>query len=117
MVEELEYDSLSETDVSNIRAFAGSPVPLNVEQSSIQIDPAPQHPIKDVYSSVLGDIFHFMDRPKVPMNHELKKAYFHSLTEFFLSWDPLVLDKVNAVLREKYRAQSEKPLTDTGNCR
>ena len=110
VVEELEYDSLSEVDVLNIRAT--SPAPLNVEESSIRLDPAPQHPIKDVYSSVLGDIFHFMDRPKVPMNHELKKAYFHSLTEVFLSWDPLVLDKVNTVLRQMFRAQSENPLTD-----
>jgi len=32
------------------------------------------HLIQDVFSSCLGDVFHFMDRPKVPVHHELKKA-------------------------------------------
>ena len=39
--------------------------------------------IRDVFSSVLGDVFHFMDRVRVPMHHELKKAYFYSLSEAF----------------------------------
>jgi len=41
--------------------------------------------IRDVFSSVLGDVFHFMDRVRVPIHHELKKAYFYfySLSEAF----------------------------------
>jgi hypothetical protein len=42
-------------------------------------------PDRDVFSSVLGDVFHFMDRVRVPIHHELNKAYFHSLSEVLLA--------------------------------
>lgn len=40
--------------------------------------------IVDRYSSVLGDIFHFMDRCKVSIHHEAKKGYFVALRQAFL---------------------------------
>ena len=36
--------------------------------------------IIDAFSSVLGDAFHYMDRAKVPFQHDAKKSYFVSLT-------------------------------------
>lgn len=37
--------------------------------------------VRDVYSAVVGDGFHFMDRPKVPMHHAFKKLYFSAQRE------------------------------------
>ena len=56
--------------------------------------------IVDRYSSVLGDIFHFMDRCKVSIHHEAKKGYFVALRQAFLQWDPVKLAEVIAVLRD-----------------
>ena len=47
--------------------------------------------IQDVFSAVLGDVFHAMDRTKVPVKHEAKKAFFVALREAFLVWN---LDKL-----------------------
>lgn len=38
------------------------------------------HLVHDYQQTVLGDGFHYMDRPKVPMRHPFKKAYFMALT-------------------------------------
>jgi hypothetical protein len=43
------------------------------------LDAPPSFDITDVYSSVLGDGFHMMDRPKVPIHHAAKKGYFVAL--------------------------------------
>lgn len=57
------------------------------------------HSIRDTFSSVLGDGFHFMDRPKVPVHHECKKPYFHALQEAWFTWDPAKLQEVMDVLK------------------
>jgi len=68
---------------------------------------APQT-IADFFSSVLGDGFHLMDRPKVPVHHDSKKGYFHALQEAFFAWDPVVLEEVKDVLRQN--GESEKQI-------
>ena len=55
--------------------------------------------IRDEYSSVIGDGFHFMDRPKVPVHHECKKPYFHALQEAWFAWDPEKLQEVTDALK------------------
>ena len=45
------------------------------------LDAPPLSPIRDVFSSVIGDNFHMMDRPKVPVHHSSKKGYFVALQE------------------------------------
>ena len=42
-------------------------------------DPPPT--ITGSFSNILGDSFHFMDRPKFPVHHEYKKSYFVALRE------------------------------------
>ncbi len=37
--------------------------------------------IENRFSSVVGDSFHFMDRPKVPMHHDGKKGHFVALRQ------------------------------------
>jgi hypothetical protein len=56
-----------------------------------------------VFSSCLGDAFHFMDRPKVPVHHKLKKAYFRALQEAWFAWDPVALAEVKDALRVHLR--------------
>lgn len=56
--------------------------------------------IKDVFKSVTGDGYHFMERPPVPVRHSLKKAYKVALMEAWYSWNPEgfneVVDKLKA---------------------
>ena len=59
----------------------------------------PPSSITDMFRSILGDPWHFMDRPKVPMNHEYRKAYFVAFMEAWFAWDPTLLEKVKKVLR------------------
>ena len=66
----------------------------------------PDH-IQDVFSSVLGDGFHFMDRPKVPVHHECKKAYFHALQEAWFAWDPDKLKEVTDALLQDGVSQAD----------
>jgi hypothetical protein len=49
--------------------------------------PLPQD-IKNLFSAILGDIYHAMNRARVPVKHEAKKAYFHALRNAFLIWNP-----------------------------
>jgi hypothetical protein len=38
-------------------------------------------PTEDAWRSILGDIFHFIDRIKVGMHHSYKKAFFAAYRE------------------------------------
>ncbi len=57
--------------------------------------------IEDCFSSVVGDSFHFMDRPKVPMHHDGKKGYFVALSQAWLQWDITKLAEVKATLHDE----------------
>jgi hypothetical protein len=54
--------------------------------------------IEDCFSSVVGNSFHFMDRPKVPMHHDGKKGYFAALRQAWFQWDITKLAEVKATL-------------------
>jgi hypothetical protein len=83
-----------------LQALALAADPANERNDeSVKLSPPPRGAIVDVYSAVLGDIFHFMDRAKVPVNHPFKKGYFVSLSNAFFAWDPIILEKVKASLR------------------
>jgi hypothetical protein len=58
--------------------------------------------IPDVYRSVSGDVFHYMDRVKVPVNHSFKKAYYVCLQAAFLIPHPGILQEVEKVLSMKH---------------
>lgn len=70
------------------------------------LDPPPER-IPDRFSAVLGDAFHMMDRPKVPMSHSSKKAYFVSLQEAFFAWDTDCLERVKVALRKDGMREDE----------
>lgn len=54
--------------------------------------------IEDKFSSVVGDAFHFMDRPKVPIHHESKKSYFVALRDAWFAFDEVKLAELKDIL-------------------
>ena len=60
----------------------------------------PQH-IQNKHSAVLGDIFHAMNRCRVAVKHEAKKAYFNALRNAFLIHHPGKLQAFIAKLKEE----------------
>jgi hypothetical protein len=64
-----------------------------------KLDDAPEI-IKQIFSAVLGDIFHGMNQAKVPVRHEYKKGYYIAFMKAFLAWDPDRLKEVTNKLKE-----------------
>ena len=59
-----------------------------------------KHPhAHDRFSAVLGDPFHFMDRPKVPVSHGFKKGYFVALRRAWFMFEPTKYAEVKAALK------------------
>jgi len=56
---------------------------------------------------VLGDVFHAMDRTKVPVKHEAKKSYFVALREAFLIWNPTKMAELEKSMRESGMTDEE----------
>ena len=63
------------------------------------LDPPPEN-ISQCFSAVLGDVFHAMDRAKVPVKHEYKKAYFVALMNAFLVWDKTKFNTISSILQD-----------------
>ncbi len=56
--------------------------------------------VLDAFSVVQGDIFHAIDRMKIPVRHEYKKAFKIALMRAFLEYHPQKLKEVTNVLKE-----------------
>jgi hypothetical protein len=56
--------------------------------------------IKDVFSCVLGDGFHLIDRPKIPVHHAAKKMYKVAFRDAMFAWNPTKLKEVKDAMRE-----------------
>jgi hypothetical protein len=62
------------------------------DENDIPLDKPPNN-IIDIYSSVLGDGFHVIDRPKILMWHDSQNPYKVALQESVFAWDPgMMLD-------------------------
>ena len=83
-----------------VRVFVQCPKNKPVSAPSPKSPPRPQV-FEDRFSSVVGESFHFMDRPKVPMHHDGKKGYFVALRQAWFQWDLTKLAEVKANLRVK----------------
>jgi hypothetical protein len=57
-------------------------------------DPPKPSEIRDIYSPLLGDVFHAMNRPRVPVKHEAKKGFFVALQNAFFIWNESQMDKL-----------------------
>ena len=67
----------------------------------------PPEEIQDCFKAVIGDNFHQQKRPRVPVRHPYKKAYFVALMRAFLAWNDATLLEVKAKLREKEWSEKE----------
>ena len=92
-----DMQTLSSEDIATIRATRAAAAAKTAKIIDKFLDP-PTETIADRFSSVLGDGFHFMDRPKVPMHHEYKKGYFVALQEAWFAWDLEKLQQVKGNL-------------------
>jgi hypothetical protein len=63
------------------------------------LDIPPEY-IHNIFSAVLGDSFHQMKRPFVPIQHEFKKPYFVALMRAWFQWNEKKLDSCIDVLKE-----------------
>jgi hypothetical protein len=61
----------------------------------------PPTSITNVFSACLGDAYHAMSGPKVPVKHEFKKPYFVALQQAFFAWQPDLLSEVTQILEAK----------------
>ncbi|KAG7358280.1 hypothetical protein IV203_014867 [Nitzschia inconspicua] len=57
--------------------------------------------VQDKFSCVIGDIFYAIDRAKIPVRHEFKKAFKVSMSRAFLEYEPAKLEKVKGKLMER----------------
>ncbi|EJK48190.1 hypothetical protein THAOC_33036 [Thalassiosira oceanica] len=61
---------------------------------------APDRSIKDVYSAVLGDPWHGMDRPKFPAKHEVGKMYSVAFSEAMFCWEKCMMEELKGHMRD-----------------
>lgn len=106
--------TLTAEDIENIRAAtndansATSAPPGTIPLQCPHLDPPPDpSAITDRYSSVVGDGFHLIDRPKVPIKHELKKAYKVALQEALFAWNPVKLEALKQAMVSDGLAKDE----------
>jgi hypothetical protein len=91
--------NLTSNDIATVHAaMVAGTTKIMSSPSASMLDEAPTK-IEDRFSSVVGDSFHFMDRPKVPMHHDGKKGYFVALRQVWFQWDLTKLAEVQAALR------------------
>ena len=98
-IKDEDVSNLTSNEIATVRAamVAGNTNSTRALVASM-LDEAPTT-IEDRFSSVIGDSFHFMDRPKVPMHHDGKKGYFVALRQAWFQWDLTKLAEVKATLR------------------
>jgi hypothetical protein len=62
----------------------------------------PPDEIVDCFSAIVGDRFHGIQRPKVPIKHDYKKPYQVAAMKAWFAWDEKKLQDVIAILKEKW---------------
>ena len=97
---------LHANDVELVRAAQAAATAAATPNVDVHLDPPPAQ-IDDVFSCVLGDAFHFMDRPKVPVHHDTKKAYFVALRDAWFVFDAAKLEDARRVLRQKGKSDTD----------
>ena len=68
------------------------------DEAIIDVDNLPK---KSNHKNVLGDIFHFMDRAKLPMHHEYKTLFFRALRASVFIMAKSDVEDVKEVLNSK----------------
>jgi hypothetical protein len=108
--EDGDYGEIDEHDVELVRAAlaavddAAQASPTT--SATTPLDEAPAR-IHDHFSAVLGDVFHLMDRPKVPVRHHAKKPYFVSMRDAWFLFDVNKLAEVLATLKAEGKTDED----------
>jgi hypothetical protein len=99
--EDEDICNLTSNDIATVHVamVAGTTNSMSSPAASM-LNEAPRT-IEDHFSSVVGDSFHFMDRPKVPMHHDGKKGYFVALRQAWFQWNITKLAEVKVALRDE----------------
>ena len=84
-------------------------VAVQQHDDGLQID---ELPANLRYKSVLGDIFHFMDRAKLPMHHEYKALFFRALRASVFIMCKQDVEDVKTVLEAKRISWEKKMAFD-----
>ena len=72
------------------------------------LDPPPKpEQIMNVYSTVLGDVFHAINRPKIGVRSEYKKGYHVALRDAFFIWDNHQLNELEKRMKASGVSQKE----------
>jgi hypothetical protein len=99
--EDDDMTNLTSNDVATVRAAMVAAITNSMSfLAASMLDEVPTT-IEGNFSSVVGDSFHFMDRPKVPMQHVGKKGYFVALRQAWFQWDLTKLAEVKATLHDE----------------
>ena len=90
---------LNEADLQWISVCLSSDSPLHELAESITCDKLDKPPKKiyDKFKATQGDGYHGMSRPKVPVMHSLKKAFYIALMEAWYTWEP---EKFGAIVEK-----------------
>eukprot|EP00956_Cyclotella_meneghiniana_P003609 scaffold4428_cov57-Cyclotella_meneghiniana.AAC.1 len=90
---------LTSSDIETLRACAvegQSTTNRTPLQCEFLQQPPKADDIEDVFSPLLGDVFHAMQRPYVPVKHEAKKGYFVALQNAFFVWNKDQMDNLES---------------------
>ena len=98
---EMETGDIDLIEAARVLAEAATSGNSNILPAFIckHLDKPPESTIEDVFSSVLGDAFHQMKRPYVPIKHEYKKPYFVALMRAWFCWNEKKLKHVKDILK------------------
>jgi hypothetical protein len=85
--EDDDMTNLTSNDIATVRVAMVAAITNSTSfLAASMLDEAPTT-IENNFSSVVGDSFHFMDRPKVPKQHDGKKGYVVALWQAWFQWD------------------------------
>lgn len=105
----LEFNKILDEMIQQADALAEKE---NIEKQSEKEEDLPLDEISrmSLHKTVLADIFHLMDRAKLPMHHEYKALFFRALRSamFILNKDDV--DQVKAVMEKKDGVTWEKTM-------
>ena len=102
-----EVDGTRELTAKDVETLRAVQVCMEEPQNTLKdllkcehLTDAPDRAIKDVYSAVIGDPWHGMDRPYTPAKHDAVKMYSVAFSEAMFCWDKSKLGELERHMRD-----------------